>query len=188
MFCRVMFSLSFLVCCWWPEGIGGERWGWERREGWMVGGEGWRCCADGTFMMSTVAGAWSCRRRDKGWEKRESAGPQEGYAPESAPGGFGGLSGARQRQQESIWLCAGVFIVPLYCPLVSRHAEWENEFHIIFLASEAPGELSFFVSACQKNAREWFAAVSAGSGPGVKHWRTKHVQKSQNKWPPHTFK
>lgn len=47
-----------------------------------VGGEERRCCADETFMMSCAAGAWSWKRKDKGQEKRVSAGPLEGYAPE----------------------------------------------------------------------------------------------------------
>lgn len=65
------------------------------REGWVggsseavrwvgrtVGGEERWCCADETFMMSCAAGAWSWKRKDKGQEKRVSAGPLEGYAPE----------------------------------------------------------------------------------------------------------
>lgn len=74
-----------------PEGSGEA----ARR---TVGGEERWCCADGTFMMSCVAGAWSWKRTDKGQEKRVSAGPLEGYATERAPGGFGGLNSVAQRQ------------------------------------------------------------------------------------------
>lgn len=88
----------------------------------MGGKERW-CCADGTFMMSCIAGAWSWERGGIRAKRKEcQQGPWKDMLQSERLVGLEGLTEWDKMARVSLTVCVGMCVVPLYYTLIFRHA------------------------------------------------------------------